>query len=86
MTALPEEEKKCLVVVRIRGNVGTTREMEEAFRLLHLTRKNHAAILPGSPSNVGAKKGQGHAIWGEALTVTNCLVKRGRLRNRKLQR
>jgi large subunit ribosomal protein L30 len=88
MTALPEEEKKCLVVVRIRGNVGTTREMEEAFRLLHLIRKNHAAILPSSPSNVGAlRKVKDYATWGEASleTVTELLVKRGRLSgNRKL--
>ena len=77
-----------MAVVRVRGNVGTSQELEEVFRKIHLTRKNHATLIPSSPSSEGVfRKVKDYATWGEASleTVTKLLAKRGRLSgNRKL--
>ena len=82
------EGNKCLAVVRVRGNVGTSREIEEVFRQMHLTRKNHATLVPSSLSNVGVlRKVKDYATWGEPSleTVTELLAKRGMLSgNRRL--
>jgi large subunit ribosomal protein L30 len=81
-------DKRCIVIVRVRGNVGTSKEIEEVFRQTHISRKNHATLIHGSPSNDGIlRKLKDYATWGEVSlnTVTELLAKRGMLSgNRKI--
>lgn len=82
------EGKRCIVVVRVRGNVGTSREIEAILRQMHLTRKNHATLIHGSPSSDGVlRKVKDYVTWGEVSleTITELLAKRGAISgNRRL--
>lgn len=72
-------EEKCLVILRIRGQVGIRKEFEDIFKFLHLTRKNHATIISGTPSNLGMiQKIKDYATWGEASPETISLLLRDR--------
>jgi large subunit ribosomal protein L30 len=76
------EGKRCIIVVRIRGNVGTSREIEEVLRQMHLTRKNHATLILDSTSSEGVlRKVKDYTTWGEASpeTIIEILEKRGML-------
>lgn len=80
------EAKKCIAIIRVRGNVGTSKEIEEVFRQMHLTRKNHATLVNSSPSNRGQlRKVKDYSTWGEPSleTVTELLTKRGMLSGNK---
>lgn len=80
------EQCRCIVVVRVRGNVGVSKELEEVFRQMHLTRKNHATLISDSPSNDGTlRKVKDYATWGgPSLEVLKQLVaKRGMLTGNK---
>ncbi len=86
MTKLSEDKGAALVLVRIRGSVAISRELEYVFRLLHLTRKNHATIIPGNPSYLGMiQKVKDYATWGEVSseTISLLLKKRGFVRGNK---
>ena len=66
--------------------MGTSKEIEEVFRQMHLTRKNHATLLSASPSNDGTlRKVKDYATWGQpSLEVLKVLVaKRGMLTGNK---
>lgn len=79
-------EGKCLALIRLRGNVGLRRELEYVFKLMHLTRKNHATLMEETPSNLGAiRRVKDFATWGEISTETlsYLLQKRGRLKGGK---
>jgi large subunit ribosomal protein L30 len=83
-----EQRGKCLALIRIRGDVGIRRELEYVFKLTHLTRKNHATLIEGTPSNLGAiRRVKDYSTWGEVApeTISLLLRNRGILRgNRKL--
>lgn len=73
---------KCLAVMRLRGSVGMDKELEYAFKLMHLTRKNHVVLVEDTPSNHGSiLKIKDYATWGEVTpdTVSLLLEKRGML-------
>ena len=82
------KKNHCIVVVRVRGSVGVSKEIEKVFRQMHLTRKNHATLIETSPSNNGTlRKVKDYATWGmPSLRVLGKLVaKRGMLAgNRRL--
>jgi len=76
---LSEHKGKCLVILRIRGDVGIRKELEYVFKLFHLTRKNHATIIKGTPSYLGMiQKIKDYATWGEASQDTISLLLRER--------
>jgi len=80
------ERSQCIVVVRVRGNVGVSKEIEEVLRQMHLTRKNHATLITTSPSSDGTlRKVKDYATWGQpSLEVLKELVaKRGMLTGNK---
>jgi len=80
------KENRCIAVIRIRGNVGTSKEIEEVFRQMHLTRKNHATLFHASPSNNGVlRKVKDYATWGAPSleAITELLMKRGMLPGKK---
>ncbi len=69
------------MVVRVRGTVHSGAEIVETLRHLHLTRANHATIVPDVPSFVGMlHRVQGYVTWGEVdpETVGLLLRERGR--------
>ena len=86
MTKLSEDKGAVLIMLRIRGSVAISKELEYVFRLLHLTRKNHATIIAGNPSYLGMiQKVKDYATWGEASseTISLLLKERGFLKGNK---
>lgn len=68
------------IVVRVRGTIHTKHEISETLSFLHLTRANHATVVPESPSYRGMlSRVQGYVTWGEAQpeTVRLLLEQRG---------
>lgn len=68
------------MVVRVRGSIHARRDIVETLELLHLTRPNHATVLPEEASFKGMLiKVQGYVTWGEAdpATVELLLQARG---------
>jgi len=75
-------ERKCFVVVRVRGTVSAQRESRETLDMLRLTRTNHAVLVDNRPSYMGMLyRVQNYVTWGEVSkeTVALMLQKRGRL-------
>lgn len=86
MKTMSDTKGKCLAVIRVRGSVGVDKELEYAFKLMRLTRKNHLVLIDDSPSNHGSiLKVKDYATWGEATpeTVSLLLEKRGALEGGK---
>jgi len=70
------------MIVRVRGTIHARRDITETLRFLHLTRPNHATVVPEEPSYRGMiTKVQGYVTWGEAdgTTVGRLLEARGEL-------
>lgn len=68
------------MVVRVRGTIHAKHEIVETLRYLHLTRANHATVLPEVPEYKGMLvRAQGYITWGEAdpETVGMLLHERG---------
>lgn len=68
------------MVIRVRGTIHARHDIIETLDMLHLTRPNHATVLPEAASFQGMlTKVQGYVTWGEAEpdTVTLLLKERG---------
>jgi len=68
------------MIVRVRGSIHARHDVDETLQFLHLTRPNHATVVPEVPSMRGMlSKVQGYVTWGEAEpdTVTLLLEQRG---------
>lgn len=71
------------LVVRVRGGIHSRRDIQQTLRELHLTRANHATVIPEEPSFRGMLMvTQGYVTWGEtdAETVQALLTARGQTR------
>jgi large subunit ribosomal protein L30 len=69
------------MVVRVRGSIHAKHEIGETLRCLHLTRPNHATVVPEEPAFRGMlTRVQGYVTWGEAdeETVALLIAARGR--------
>ena len=67
------------VVVRVRGTIHAKHEIVETLRFLHLTRANHATVVPESAQYKGMLvRAQGYITWGEANPETVGLLLRER--------
>ena len=65
-----------IVVVRMRGEVGTRQDIVDTFQMLRLKKMYSFALLENTPSNMGMiKKVSNHAAWGEATEETINLLK-----------
>jgi len=67
-------------VVRVRGTIHAKHEVAETLRFLHLSRPNHATVVPETPDVRGMlTRVQGYITWGEAdpETVGLLLKERG---------
>jgi len=68
------------MVIRVRGTIHARHDIEMTLDQLHLTRPNHATVLPEVDAFRGMlTKVQGYVTWGEAEpeTVTLLLKERG---------
>lgn len=68
------------MIVRVRGSIHARHDVVETLEFLHLTRPNHATVVPEVPSVRGMlTKVQGYVTWGEAEpdTVSLLLEQRG---------
>jgi large subunit ribosomal protein L30 len=68
------------VVIRVRGGIHARHDIVETLDFLHLSRPNHATVVPEAASFRGMlTKVQGYVTWGEAEpdTVNLLLKERG---------
>jgi large subunit ribosomal protein L30 len=68
------------MVIRVRGTIHARHDIVETLEHLHLTRPNHATVIPERPDYKGMLASiQGYVTWGEAEpeTVGELLAKRG---------
>ncbi len=68
------------MVVRVRGTIHARHDVLETLQFLHLTRPNHATVVPEAAAFRGMlSKVQGYVTWGEAEpdTVDLLLHQRG---------
>jgi large subunit ribosomal protein L30 len=75
-----------IAAIRVRGRTGIKGKIEDTLKMLHLTRINHAVILPDNPSYHGMLvKSKDYITWGEIdqETLTQLIEKRGRLPGNK---
>lgn len=77
---------KRIGVVRVRGSVNVNREIEEALRMLRLSRVNYATLIDDRDSYIGTlRKVKDYVTWGEVgeEDVALILKNRGELRGGK---
>jgi large subunit ribosomal protein L30 len=76
-------ETMAWIVVRVRGGIHSRHDIRQTLAELHLTRANHATVIPEEPSFRGMLMAtQGYLTWGEAEseTVSELLKGRGQTR------
>ena len=76
------DERKCFVVVKVRGTISAQREARETLELLRLAKTNNAVLIDNRPSYIGMLyRVQNYVTWGEVSkeTVAMLLKERGRL-------
>ncbi len=57
---------KRIGVIRIRGSVGTNKKVEDALRMLRLSRVNYCTIIDDRDPYIGTlRKVKDHVTWGE---------------------
>ncbi len=72
----------CLLVIRLCGSVGISKEVESIFQYIHLLRMNHGTIIINNPSFNGTlERLKDYATWGEISTnmLSQLIRKRGKL-------
>jgi large subunit ribosomal protein L30 len=77
-----EEQRKCLVAVRIRGMSDISQEIKDTLSMLRLTRNCHATLLDDRPAYNGMlRKSKDYLTWGEVSqeNIALLLKKRGKL-------
>jgi len=77
---------KCIVAVKVRGQVSAQREARETNMMLGLSHTNHAVIIDSRPAYLGMlQRAQSYVTWGEASkeTVAAMITQRGRLLGNK---
>jgi len=76
-------EQMAWIVVRVRGGIHSRHDIRQTLNELHLTRANHATVIPEEPGFRGMlMSAQGYITWGEAEadTVEALLAARGQTR------
>jgi large subunit ribosomal protein L30 len=59
------------MVIRVRGSIHARHDIVQTLDMLHLTRPNHATVVPEASSVRGMlTKVQGYVTWGEAEPET----------------
>lgn len=79
-------EKKRLAIIRVRGLIGTRKNIKDTLDLLRLYRKNTCIVIENNPTNNGMiKKIKDYITWGEINeeTFKELLTKRAKLPGNK---
>jgi large subunit ribosomal protein L30 len=87
MSEQKTEACKCIVAVKVRGEISAQREARETTALLGLSHTNHAVIIDSRPAYLGMlQRAQSYVTWGEASkeTVALMLKQRGKAGSVKL--
>jgi large subunit ribosomal protein L30 len=87
MSEQQTEACKCIVAVKVRGQVSAQREARETLALLHLQHTNHAVIVDSRPAFLGMlQRAQSYVTWGEVSkeTIIMMLKQRGKAGSSKL--
>jgi large subunit ribosomal protein L30 len=80
------KERKCVLVVRIRGTISASLQVRETLKMLNLARNNYAVLIDSRPAFLGMMKtAQNFVTWGEpSKEIVHMLIaKRGRLAGNK---
>ena len=75
-------ERKCILVIRIRGGINVSRKNEDTLRMLRVDRNNYATFLDDRPEYKGMlQRAKDQVTWGEPTveTVKLVLEKRGKI-------
>lgn len=75
-------------VVRIRGSVNTSEDVEDTLKMLNLNSPNHCAIIPETKEYLGMlRKAKDRITWGnvDKKTLSKLLEKRGKISKEKLK-
>lgn len=73
---------KCIVAVKVRGDISAQREAKETLKMLHLSHTNHGILIDNRPSFLGMlQRVQSYVTWGEVSkeTLVFMLARRGKL-------
>ena len=73
-------------VIRIKGKVGTKKEIEDTMKMLNLNKKHTCVLIPEKPEMTGMlNKLRSHVTWGEISEeiLSKMIEKRGRLDGNK---
>ena len=77
-----ESNSKCLLIIRLRGEVNVSEDVRSTLGFLHLTRVNHATLIDDRPSYLGMlNKAKDIITWGPISkeSILDLIKKRGRL-------
>jgi large subunit ribosomal protein L30 len=70
---------KCIVAVKVRGDISAQREAKETLSFLHLGHSNHGILIDSRPAFLGMlQRVQSYVTWGEASKETVALMLKGR--------
>ena len=75
-------ERKCILVIRIRGGINVSRRNEDTLRMLRVDRNNYATLLDDRPEYKGMlQRVKDYVTWGEPNieTIKLLIEKRGKL-------
>jgi len=75
-------------VVRIRGSVGTRKDLKDTMKMLRLKSANHCVVVPETKQYLGMlKKAKDFITWGkiDKKTLSKLLEKRGKFSKEKLK-
>jgi len=76
------QTSKCIVAVKVRGDISAKREAKETLQMLHLGHTNHGILIDNRPAFLGMlQRVQSYVTWGEVSkeTVVLMLAKRGKI-------
>jgi large subunit ribosomal protein L30 len=86
MSGQQTEPCKCIIAIKVRGEVSAQREARETTSFLGLSHTNHGIIIDSRPSYLGMlQRAQSYITWGEASkeTIAALIKQRGRLLGNK---
>ena len=71
MTEQKVESCKCIIAVKVRGEISAQREARVTTSLLGLNHTNHAVVIDNRPAYLGMLlRAQSYVTWGEATKET----------------
>src|SRR3989338_7179806 len=77
--SVKKEQVNMLVLVRIAGQIGNKKILEDTLRMLNLSRKHMCTIIPATPTYLGmVRKVKDLITWGETDAETIKLLKEKR--------